>query len=77
MFAVRQVREKYLANGADVFWAFTDFKNACDTIDSHGMWQMVRVYGVGVKLLRAVKNFYVDSCECFRIVVDVSEWFPV
>ena len=30
VFAVRQVCEKYLANGKDVFWAFMD------TIDRHG-----------------------------------------
>ena len=32
-FAVRQVCEKYLANGKDVFWAFVDLENAYDTID--------------------------------------------
>ena len=47
LFAVRQVCEKYLANGKDVFWAFMDFERAYDTIDRHGMWQMQRVYGVG------------------------------
>ena len=26
LFAVRQVCEKYLANGKDVFWAFKDFR---------------------------------------------------
>ena len=44
VFAVRQVCEKYLANGKDVFWAFMDLENAYDTIDRHGMWQMLRVY---------------------------------
>ena len=43
VFAVRQVCEKYLANGKDVFWAFTDLEKAYDTIDRHGMWQMLRV----------------------------------
>ena len=27
---------------------------AYDTIDRHGMWQMLRVHGVGGKLLKAV-----------------------
>ena len=31
--AVRQVCEKYLANGKDVFWAFMDLEKAYDTID--------------------------------------------
>ena len=33
VFAVRQVCEKYLANGKDVFWAFMDLEKAYDTID--------------------------------------------
>ena len=54
VFAVRQVCEKYHANGKDVFWAFMDLEKAYDTIDRHGMSQMLRVYGVGGKLLKAV-----------------------
>ena len=46
VFAVRQVCENHLANGKDVFWAFMDLKKAYDTVDRHGMWQMLRVYGV-------------------------------
>ena len=37
VFAVRQVCEKYLANGKDIFWAFMDLEKAYDTIDRHGM----------------------------------------
>ena len=76
VFAVRQVCEKYLANGKDVFWAFVDFEKAYDTIDRHGMW-MLRVHGVGGKLLKAVQSFYVDSRACVLVGNDVSEWFPV
>ena len=46
VFAVRYVCEKYLANGKNLFWEFMDFEKAYDTIDRHGMWQMLRVYGV-------------------------------
>ena len=41
------------------------------------MWQMLRVYGVGGKMLKAVQSFYVDSRACVRVGNDVSEWFPV
>ena len=74
---VRQVCEKYLANGKDVFWAFMNLEKDDDTIDRQGMWQMLRVYGVGGKLLEAVQSFYVDSRACVRVGNDVSEWFPV
>ena len=32
VFAVRQVYEKYLANGKNIFWAFLDLEKAYDTI---------------------------------------------
>ena len=57
-FAVRQVCKKYLANGRNVFWAFMDLEKAYDTVDLHRMWQMQRVYGVGVKLLKTVQVLY-------------------
>ena len=28
-------------------------------------------------MLKAVQSFYVDSCACFRVGMDVGEWFPV
>ena len=70
-FTVRQVCEKYLATWKDVFWAFWDLEKASDTIDRHGMWQMLRVYGVGGKLLKAVQSFYIDRA-CVRVGNDVS-----
>ena len=50
MFVVRHVLEKYLTNGKYVFWVFVDLETARDSIDLRGMWQMLRVYGVGGKL---------------------------
>ena len=44
MFAVRQVCEKYLANGKDVFLAFMDLEKAYDTTDWHDILQMLRVH---------------------------------
>ena len=57
--AVRQVCENYLSNGKDGFRAFMDLEKPYDNIDRHGMWQMLRVYGVGGKLLKAVKTIIV------------------
>ena len=61
----------------DILWAFMDSEKASDTIDRHGMWQMLRVYGIGGKLLKAVLSFYVNSRACVRVGNDVSELFPV
>ena len=48
-----------------------------DTIDLPDMWQMLRVYGVGGKLLKAVQSFYVDIKVSARVGMDVCEWFRV
>ena len=64
VFAVRQVCEKYLANWKYVFWPFMDLEKAYDSIDRHGMWQMLRVYGVRGKLMKAVQSFYVYDRAC-------------
>ena len=77
LFAVRLVCEKYLANVKDVFLAFMDLKKAYDTIYRHGMWQMLRLYGVGEKLLKAVQSFNKDSMMFVWVGNDMSEWFPV
>ena len=54
-----------------------DLEKAYDTIDRHGMWQMLRVYTVAGKLLKAVQSYYIDSAACVRMGNVVSEWFPV
>ena len=41
------------------------------------MGQMLTVYGVGGKLLKAVLSFNIDSRGCVRVGNDVSEFFPV
>ena len=51
VFAARHLCEKYLPNGKALFWAFMDLEKAYDTIDRHSMWQMIRINGVGGKLI--------------------------
>ena len=76
MFAIWQVCQKYLANRKYAFRVFMDLEKEFHKIDRHGMWQMLRLYGVGRKLLKAVQSFYRDRA-CVRMGNDVSEWFPV
>ena len=65
---------KYLENGKDIFGSFMDLEK--DNIYRHGMWQMLRVYRIGGKLLKTVQNFYVDN-TCVMVGIDVSELFMV
>ena len=63
--------EKYLMKGEDVFCTFIGLENASDTIDRHRMWQMLGVFGVGGRLLKAVRDFYVECKACVRAGMDV------
>ena len=61
----------------DLFWVFMDLEIAHDTINPDGMSKILRVVGVGGKLLKAVQSFYVNSIGPVRIGMDVSERFPI
>ena len=67
VFAIRQVCEKCLGNGKDVFVAFMDLETLYDTINQHAMWQVLRVYEVGGKLFKAMQSFYEDYRACVRV----------
>ena len=56
---------------------YIDLEKAYDTIDRHGMWQMLRVYGVGGKFWKAVQSLYIDSGACVLVGNQVSDFFPV
>ena len=55
--------------------AFIDLAKAYDTIDQLCKWQMLRMYGVEGKLLKAVQSFYIESTECVWVGNDVRKWF--
>ncbi len=76
IFAVRQVCEKHLAKGKEVFRAFMDLEKAYNRIDRKGLWTVLRLYGLGGRLLKGVKSFYMNSRECVRVGNGVSDWFP-
>ena len=41
------------------------------------MWNVLRLYEFGIRLLQGVKSLYVGSKACVRVGNEVSEWFPV
>ena len=53
-----------------------DLEKAYDRVDRDAMWNVLRLYGIGGRLLRGVKSFYVGSKACVRVGNEVSEWFP-
>ena len=77
IFIVRRICEKYLGKGKDVYFAFLDLEKAYDRVDRDAMWNVLRLYGIGGRLLRGVKSLYVGSKACVKGGNEVSEWFPV
>ena len=51
IFIVRQICEKYLGKGKDVYFTFLDLEKAYDRVDRHAMWNVLRLYGIGNRLL--------------------------
>ena len=43
---------------------FIDLKKAYDRVNREALWQVLRMYDVGDKLLSAIKSMYVDSSTC-------------
>ena len=51
-----------------MYFAFLDLEKAYDA-----MWNVLRLYGIGGRLLRGVKSLYVGSKACVRVGNEVSE----
>ena len=77
IFIVRQICEKYLGKGKGMYFAFSNLEKEYDRTDRDAMWNVLRLYGIGGRLLLGVKSFYVGSKACVRVGNEVSEWFPV
>jgi hypothetical protein len=50
-----------------MFVAFMDLEKAYDRIDRQAMWDVLMMYGVGGKVLSAIKSMYEESVVCVRI----------
>ena len=50
IFILRQICEKYLGKGKDVYFAFLDLEKAYDRVDRDATWNVLRLYGIGCRL---------------------------
>ena len=75
IFVVRQLCEKFLGKGRDVYFAFMDLEKAYDRVDRRALWQVLRMYGLGGKLLGGIQSLYEENRMCVKVGNEVSEWF--
>ncbi len=50
-------------------------KNIAASMDWIALWDVLKIYGVGGKLLSAVKSFYEDASACVKITGETNEHF--
>ena len=56
---------------------FIDLEKAYDMANREALWQVLRMYDVGDKLLGGINSIYVNSLACFRVKGGEREWFRI
>ena len=46
---------------------FIDLEKVYNRVNRKAVWQVLRIYDVGGKLLSGFKNMYIDSLACIRM----------
>ena len=77
IFVVRQLCEKLKEKRKLVYMAFMDLEKAYDRVDREALWQVMRIYGIGGKVLKGIMSFYDGSRACVRVGGTESECFGV
>ena len=49
---------------------FIDLEKAYDRVNREALWEVLKMYDVGFKLLSGVKSMYVHSSACVRVKVN-------
>jgi hypothetical protein len=77
IFALRQIIEKKWEFGRAVYLAFVDLEKAYDSVWREGMWRMAEHYGVAMRVVTILRNWYRGVCSCVRVEGECSEYFEV
>ena len=67
IFTLKQIDEKARGKKRRVYVGFMNLKKAYDRVNKEALWQVLRMYGAGGKLLSGIKIMYVDSSACVRV----------
>ena len=60
-----------------VYVGFIDLEKAYDKVNKETVWQVLRMYDVGGKLLNGVISMYVNSLVCVRVKGGERECFRI
>ena len=54
-----------------------NLEKAYDRVDREALWQVLRMYDVGAKLLNGNKSMYANRLACVRVIRGESEVFRI
>ncbi len=74
ILAVKILVQKYLEKDRKLFAAYMDLEKAYDRVDRKGLWDTLRVYGVGGQLLDGIASFYENASASVRVNGELSEF---
>jgi len=77
IFIVKQVQEKYLAKGKELWIAFVDLEKAFDRVPRDVVWWALRKVGVAEWLVNVIKSMYVNTTTAVKTKDGLSEEFGV
>ena len=60
-FTLKQIGENAREKKRRVYVGFIDLKKAYGRVNMEALWQVLRMYDVGGKLLNGIKSIYFDS----------------
>ena len=75
VFTLKQIGERVREKKCKVYMSFQDLEKAYDRVNKEALWQVLRMYDVGVKLLNGIKSLYVNSLACVRVKGGESKCF--
>ena len=67
IFILKQIGEKPQERKRKVYMGFIDLEKLYNRVNRVALWQVLRMYDVGGKLLNAIKSIYVYSSACVRV----------
>ena len=75
IFTLKQIGEKSREKKCRVYIGFMDVEKAYDMVNREALWQVLRMYDVGGKLLNGIKSMYAKCLSFVRVMGGESDCF--
>ena len=60
-----------------MYVGFIDLEDSYNRVNREALWQVLRLYDVGGKLLSGIKSMCINSLACVGVKGGESEWFRI